>query len=312
MDAGHEVLLLDNLSNSLPEVVNSIERITSKKVQYVKGDIRDSALLAAVMRSHQINAVVHCAGLKAVGDSVRMPLNYYSNNVHGTISLLEAMESENVKTLIFSSSATVYGEPTYLPVDEKHPVSATNPYGRSKLQIEEILRDVANADSQMRVVCLRYFNPAGAHPSGLIGERSRGSPNNLIPLIAQVAAGEKESLDVFGADYATPDGTGIRDYIHVTDLAAGHLAALDFADRNIGWNVFNLGTGRGYSVLELIETFKRVSGREVIYRITPRREGDVAICYANPSKAKLLLGWQAMREMPDMCSSSWIFQKNLL
>ena len=308
---GHNVVLFDNLSNSSPQVCERLERITGLKLPFVLGDVRDTPRLKDVIKEHRIEAVVHFAGLKAVGESVEKPIEYYQNNVQGTLSLLEAMSSQSVKTLVFSSSATVYGQPQYLPLDESHPTSATNPYGRSKLHIEEILRDLAVSDQAWKIVCLRYFNPVGAHDSALIGENPAGIPNNLIPYIAQVAVGHRSALNVFGGDYPTQDGTGVRDYIHVMDLAQGHAAALDFLKEESGWHAINLGTGQGYSVLEMVHAFEVASGRQVSYRITARRPGDVAECYANPEKARNLMNWRAQRSLPEMCESTWRFQQQV-
>ena len=305
---GHRVVLLDNLSNSDAAVVGRLARILGEPPAFVQGDVRDGALLERVLREHAIDAVIHFAGLKAVGESVEKPLDYFSNNVQGTLSLLQAMRAGGVRTLVFSSSATVYGEPRYLPLDERHPTGATNPYGRSKLHIEEILSDLVASDPSWRVACLRYFNPVGAHDSGLIGESPRGVPNNLMPYVAQVAAGLRTELNVFGDDYPTPDGTGVRDYIHVVDLAEGHAAALGFLAGHTGWHAFNLGTGNGHSVLEVVRAFEQASGRDVPHRIQPRRPGDVAACYADPAKARRDLGWTATRTLEDMCVSTWRYQ----
>ncbi len=307
---GHQVLLYDNLSNSADSVLEKLFQITGQQILFVRGDVRDTELLRNTLASHCIDAVIHFAGLKAVGESVEKPADYYANNVQGTISLLQAMQSVQVKTLVFSSSATVYGEPQYLPLDENHPTSATNPYGRSKLHIEEMLNDVAASDPNWRMVCLRYFNPVGAHESGLIGESPSGVPNNLMPYIAQVAADQRAELKVFGSDYHTPDGTGVRDYIHVMDLAEGHAAALNFLSKNVGWHAINLGTGKGYSVLEMVQAFEEASGRQVPYKIVARRAGDVAACYADPQKASEVLNWRAMRTLDDMCTSTWRFQQS--
>jgi UDP-glucose 4-epimerase len=257
------------------------------------------------LKDHQIDAVIHFAGLKAVGESVQMPIEYYANNVQGTISLLEAMKSTGVKTLVFSSSATVYGDPQYLPIDEDHPTSATNAYGRSKLHIEEMLKDVANSDSEWKIICLRYFNPVGAHESGLIGEEPNGIPNNLFPFLAQVAIGQLPMLRVFGSDYPTKDGTGVRDYIHVADLADGHLAALKYVEKNAGWIAINLGTGHGCSVIEAIRTYEAVVGVTIAHQLCERRLGDIATCYSSSEKAKELLAWSAKHSLSEMCSSSW-------
>ena len=310
VEAGHQVVLLDNLSNSQVAVLDRLERILGHRVPFVEADIRDTDTMIRTMRDHGIDAVMHFAGLKAVGESVKEPINYYANNVQGTISLLQAMDACDVRTMVFSSSATVYGDPQYLPLDEHHPTSATNPYGRSKLHIEEILSDVANSSDQWKFVCLRYFNPVGAHASGLIGERPNGIPNNLMPYIAQVAHGERSFLSVFGDDYNTPDGTGVRDYIHVVDLVDGHLAALEFAQNHPGWHAINLGTGKGSSVLEMVQAFAKASGKDVPYQIMPRRSGDVASCYAKPDKAAQVLGWTAKKSIDDMCSSTWRWQQS--
>ena len=303
------MVLYDNFVNSNANVVNRLEMITGETVTLVAGDIRDTELLIESIQLHGVTAVIHFAGLKAVGESVAKPIDYYDNNVNGTISLLKAMQATKLKTLVFSSSATVYGNPEYLPIDEDHPTSAANPYGRSKLQIEEILADLANSDSSWRIACLRYFNPVGAHESGLIGEDPNGIPSNLMPYIAQVALGKLPYLNVFGNDYPTQDGTGVRDYIHVMDLAEGHLAALNFlSNEKNGWYAINLGTGRGYSVLEMLNAFEVASGQVIPYQISPRRQGDIANCYANVDKANNLLGWQAKKTLKDMCLSTWVYQ----
>lgn len=310
--AGHEIVCFDNLSNSRAEVMDRLETITGQSIPLIVGDIRDRTSLEQAMRSHAIEAVIHFAGLKAVGEAVAKPLIYYDNNVRGTLSLIEAMIACSVKTLVFSSSATVYGEPQYLPLDETHPTSATNPYGRTKLMIEEMLTDIAAADPDWRIAVLRYFNPVGAHESGLIGEDPNGIPNNLMPFISRVASGRLERLSVFGDDYDTPDGTGVRDYIHVTDLAAGHLAALGaISSHNDPISTWNLGTGQGYSVLEMVDAFERVNGVCVPYQIADRRPGDVASCYASPDKAKAELGWEAALGLEDMCASMWRFERML-
>jgi UDP-glucose 4-epimerase len=308
-DAGHQVVLYDNFSNSSPGVVQRIEEITKSPITIVEGDIRDTSLLVETIKNYEIVAVVHFAGLKAVGESVSEPIAYYANNVQGTISLLQAMQATKLKKLVFSSSATVYGVPQYLPIDEGHPTSATNPYGRSKLHIEEILSDVAKSDPEWRIACLRYFNPVGAHVSGRIGEDPSGIPNNLMPYMTQVASGKIPCLNVFGDDYPTPDGTGVRDYIHVMDLAEGHLAALNFLNRETGWHAFNLGTGQGHSVLDMVRAFEAVCGKPVPYRIAPRRPGDIAISYAKADKARDQLGWHAKRNLKDMCASTWFYQR---
>jgi UDP-glucose 4-epimerase len=307
-NAGHEVVLYDNLVNSNASVVGQLEKITGVKLPFVEGDIRDTDLLASTLKSHGVEAVIHFAGLKAVGESVQNPLEYYDNNVVGTISLLNAMAEVGIKRLVFSSSATVYGDPQYLPIDEAHPRSATNPYARTKLQIENILEDLAASDASWRVTCLRYFNPVGAHESGLIGEDPNGVPNNLMPFLARVAAGKLPCLNIFGGDYDTPDGTGVRDYIHVMDLAEGHLAAVNA--EGVPFDAFNLGTGRGQSVLEMLKAFEQVSGLSIQSQIVPRRAGDVAACYANADKAAKSLGWVASRLLDDMYRSTWKFQMN--
>jgi UDP-glucose 4-epimerase len=309
--AKNEVVLLDNLSNSRADVLPRIGHILGHDLTLIQGDVRDVDLLEQALRKFRIQAVVHLAGLKAVGESVAYPLAYYDNNVAGTQCLLRAMQRCGVRTLVFSSSATVYGEPQYLPLDENHPTRAVNPYGRSKLHIEEMLSDLAASDSAWRIACLRYFNPVGAHESGLIGEDPNGAPNNLMPYIAQVAVGHRNKLSVFGSDYATPDGTGVRDYIHVTDLADGHLAALNYLGHSdgVGWHAFNLGTGKGISVLEVIQSFERTSGVKIPYEIAARRPGDVASTYASPDKARRLLDWQATRGLDEMCASAWRWQQ---
>jgi len=308
LNAGHQVTVYDNFSNSQPEALKRVERITGKKLTLVEGDIRNQAALQSALRNSGANAVIHFAGLKAVGESVAQPLRYYDNNVLGTLKLLEAMQACNVKTLVFSSSATVYGDPQRLPLTEDHPLSATNPYGQTKLVIENMLREVANSDASWQFGILRYFNPVGAHASGLIGEDPQGMPNNLMPFVAQVAIGKRAFLNVWGNDYPTPDGTGVRDYIHVVDLALGHLAALQTLQRDGKSFAVNLGTGIGYSVLDMVHAFEAASGKPVPYQISPRRPGDVAACYADPAYAKALLGWQAQRDLQAMCADSWRWQ----
>lgn len=306
--AGHQVVLLDNFCNSKKSILERLQKILGKVLLCVEGDVRDTNLVIKILQDYKIDIVIHLAGLKAVGDSTEKPIEYYANNVQGTISLLQAMKSTNVKTLVFSSSATVYGDPKYLPIDESHPTSATNPYGRSKLHIEEMLKDIASSASDWKIICLRYFNPVGAHESGLIGEDPNGIPNNLVPFITQVAVGKLPKLNVYGNDYPTPDGTCIRDYIHVLDLAEGHLAAVNYLPKFYGWDVINLGTGYGCSVLEMIERFKQVSGKEVPYEFVPRRVGDTYSCYAKAEKALQVLSWQASRSPNDMCASSWCWE----
>lgn len=309
LQAGHEVILFDNFCNSDKSVLGRIERITEKPINFVQGDVRDVNLVFQVLKKYSIDSVVHFAGLKAVGESVSNPLLYYSNNVQGTIGLLRAMEDAGVRTLVFSSSATVYGAPKYLPYDEEHPAAAINPYGRTKLQVEDMLRDIAASNSSWRVATLRYFNPVGAHESGLIGEAPSGVPNNIMPFISQVAVGQRPFLNVFGNDYDTCDGTGVRDYIHVVDLVEGHLAALSFLQKNNGWHAFNLGTGEGTSVLQLVHAFEEASGKLVPYKIQNRRPGDLPKYFACADKAKELLQWKASRNLNDMCASAWRWQK---
>ncbi|KRB83379.1 UDP-glucose 4-epimerase GalE [Duganella sp. Root198D2] len=306
--AGHSIVVFDNFSNSHPESLARIERISGKRPILVEGDIRDQAAIEQALRHYRCEAVIHFAGLKAVGESVEKPLAYYDCNIIGTHRLLGAMQGCGVRTLVFSSSATVYGEPQRLPLTEDHPLSATNPYGRSKLFIEDMLRDVYRADPSWRIAILRYFNPVGAHESGLIGENPQGIPNNLMPFVAQVAVGRREYLNVWGDDYPTADGTGVRDYIHVVDLASGHLQALQRL-ASPQCSEINLGTGNGYSVLEVVKAFERASGQAVPYRISPRRAGDVAACYADPARAERDLGWKAQRGLEIMCRDHWNWQK---
>jgi UDP-glucose 4-epimerase len=308
LNAGLDVTVFDNFCNSQPESLARVARITGKAVPLVQGDIRDRAALVAALRSSGATAVIHCAGLKAVGESVEQPLAYYDNNVVGTLRLLEAMGECGVKTLVFSSSATVYGDPQRLPLTEDHPLSATNPYGRSKLMVEDLLRDLHRSDASWRMGILRYFNPVGAHASGLIGEDPRGIPNNLLPFVAQVAVGQRPFLNVWGDDYATPDGTGVRDYIHVVDLALGHLKALERLQAVPDFLTVNLGTGIGYSVLDMVQAFERASGKPVPYQVAPRRAGDIAACYAEPAAAQALLGWRAERGLDAMCADAWRWQ----
>jgi UDP-glucose 4-epimerase len=308
--AGHRVVCLDNLSNSRADMVERVGDITGQAIPLILADIRDTDALQQAIRYHGITAVVHFAGLKAVGESVAQPMTYYDNNLRGTLSLVEAMAACNVKTLVFSSSATVYGRPQHLPLDESHPISATNPYGRTKLMIEEMLEDIAHADPEWRIAVLRYFNPVGAHSSGMIGEDPNGTPNNLMPYISRVASGRLRELSVYGDDYDTPDGTGVRDYIHVTDLAQGHvdgLRTIGEGDRSIA--TWNLGTGRGHSVLDVIAAFERVNGVSVPYRIVARRPGDVASCYASVDKARSELGWEASLDLDEMVGSAWRFER---
>ena len=308
LQAGHAVTVYDNFCNSQPEALVRVQRITGKKLHWVQGDIRDGAALTAALRASGAQAVIHFAGLKAVGESVAEPLRYHDNNVTGSLRLLQAMQQCGVKTLVFSSSATVYGDPQRLPLTEDHPLSATSPYGQTKLVIENMLRDLAASDASWRIGILRYFNPVGAHASGLIGEDPQGIPNNLLPFVAQVAVGKRAFLNVWGNDYDTPDGTGVRDYIHVVDLALGHLAALQRLHNHAPCFAVNLGTGTGYSVLDMVQAFERASGKPVAYKMSPRRAGDVAACYADPAFARELLGWQAQRDLQTMCADTWRWQ----
>ncbi len=307
--AGHEVVVFDNLSNSSVISLDRVKTIAGKAVSFVQGDIRDRAALRKLFADYRIDAVVHFAGLKAVGESVEKPILYYDNNIAGSIALFEVMAEAGVKAIVFSSSATVYGDPATVPITEDFPLSATNPYGRSKLFIEEMLRDIALSDAGWNVALLRYFNPVGAHESGLIGEDPRGIPNNLMPYVAQVAVGRRPHLNVFGGDYPTPDGTGVRDYIHVVDLARGHVAALNKLLDLGGVQTWNLGTGRGVSVLDMVRGFEAASGKPVPYQIVARRAGDVAQCWADPARAARELGWQAEYDLPRMCADSWRWQQ---
>lgn len=310
--AGHRVVCLDNLSNSRADMVERIGDITGQSIPLIFADVRDTQALKDALRGHAIDAVIHFAGLKAVGESVSQPFVYYDNNVRGTLSLIEAMAYCNVKTMVFSSSATVYGQPRYLPLDECHTTSATSPYGRTKLMIEEMLEDIAHADPEWRIAILRYFNPVGAHGSGLIGEDPNGIPNNLMPYISRVASGRLNELSVYGNDYDTPDGTGVRDYIHVTDLAQGHVDGLRaISQGNDPIATWNLGTGCGYSVLDVVAAFERVNGVSVPYRIVARRPGDVASCYASVDKARTELRWQASLGLDEMVGSAWRFERML-
>jgi len=308
-EAGYEAVVFDNFCNASHESIRRVEKIVGKKITTIEGDIRDKEALHTVFNNHNIDAVIHFAGLKAVGESVEQPLKYYDNNVYGTVALCEVMAAHNCKSIIFSSSATVYGDPATTPITEDFPTSATNPYGRSKLFIEEILRDLHISDPAWKVVLLRYFNPVGAHPSGTIGEDPNGIPNNLMPYIAQTAVGKLSCLSVFGDDYKTPDGTGVRDYIHVMDLAEGHVKALEKLKNFNEVMTINLGTGTGYSVLDMVKAFEKASGKEVPYCIAPRRAGDIAECYADPSYAKEILGWEASRGVDEMCQDSWRWQE---
>lgn len=310
--AGMPFLVLDNLCNSRRSVLERVQRITGAPVPFVEGDIRDAGLLQRVLEHHPIDAVIHFAGLKAVGESVREPLRYYDNNVAGTVNVLRAMQAAKVRTMVFSSSATVYGEPASVPIREDAPVSAQNPYGASKLMMEQVLADVDTAEpGQWRIARLRYFNPVGAHESGLIGEDPRDVPNNLLPYVAQVAVGARERLSVYGGDYPTPDGTGVRDYIHVCDLAEGHVAALRYLRSHTGVLTVNLGTGKPVSVLEMVRAFERASGRSVPYQVVERRPGDVAQCWADPALAGRLLGWHAHHGLERMCEDAWRWQSGV-
>jgi UDP-glucose 4-epimerase len=310
LQGGHEVTVVDNLSNGKQEALNRVQTITGRSLTFYRVDLLDKPALNAVFRKHSFEAVIHFAGLKAVGESTRIPLRYYHNNVTGTLILCEAMKEFGVRRMVFSSSATVYGDPPRVPITEDFPVSPTNPYGRTKLMIEEILRDLCSADPGWQIALLRYFNPVGAHESGLIGEDPRGIPNNLFPYIAQVAVGKLPELPVFGNDYPTPDGTGVRDYIHVVDLSRGHLKALEKLKNEPGLATFNLGTGRGYSVLEAVEAFSRVSGKPIPHRIVPRRPGDVATCWADPALARRELDWEAAKGLAEMCADAWRWQQH--
>lgn len=309
MTAGYEVFIADNLSNSKASVLDRIEQITGTRPRFAEIDMRDRHEMQKLFAKYQFEAVMHFAGLKAVGESVQKSLMYYDHNVAGSVILFNTMLEAGVDKLVFSSSATVYGDPAEVPIRENASLSATNPYGRSKLMIEDILRDAEKSDPEWRIALLRYFNPVGAHPSGLIGEDPNGIPNNLMPYVTQVAAGKLKELSVFGNDYPTPDGTGVRDYIHVVDLALGHVAALRVLDEKPGILTVNLGTGRGYSVLDLVNTFGKVSGQEIPYKIVQRRPGDIAQCYADPALAKKLLSWEAQRGLEEMCADAWRWQQ---
>ena len=308
LQAGHHVVMLDNLCNSERSVQQRIERISGKTLGFVDADIRDRAAVEAAFDAHAFDAVIHFAGLKAVGESVEQPLRYYDNNVTGSVVLFETMAKFGVKTLVFSSSATVYGDPASVPITEAFPLAATNAYGRSKLMVEDILRDLARAEPSWRIALLRYFNPVGAHESGLIGEEPNGIPNNLVPYIAQVANGQRAQLSVYGGDYPTPDGTGLRDYIHVVDLALGHVKTLAKLATTEGVLTYNLGTGRGNSVLEMLRAFEQASGKQIPYQVVARRPGDIAQCYADPARARDELGWSATRDIAQMCADSWRYQ----
>ena len=310
LNNGHDVIIVDNLSNSKPEVINRIKELTGKDFKFYKADILNKKEIDKIFKENNIEAVIHFAGLKAVGESVKIPLRYYYNNVTGTLVLCEVMQKHNVKKMVFSSSATVYGKSKTVPITEDFPLSATNPYGRTKLMIEEILRDIYISDNDWSIALLRYFNPIGAHESGRIGEDPNGIPNNLMPYITQVAIGKRERLNVFGDDYDTHDGTGVRDYIHVVDLAKGHLKALEKVMATKGVEAYNLGTGVGYSVLDVVRKFEKVTGKKIPYVITSRRPGDIDKCYADPTKACKELRWKAEKTLEDMCKDAWNWQKN--
>jgi UDP-glucose 4-epimerase len=308
LNAGYTAVLLDNFANSKPAVLDRIERIAGQRPSFIQGDVRDRLLMTQVLRDFAIDAVIHFAGLKAVGDSVKLPLEYYDNNVYGTMTLLEAMRDTAVRTLVFSSSATVYRESHEMPLNEDAPTAPISPYGSSKLMVEQILADLSASDSEWSLTALRYFNPVGAHPSGLLGEDPQGVPNNLMPYIAQVAVGQRDKLRIFGDDYPTPDGTGVRDYIHVLDLAEGHLAALRYAHNRPGQHIFNLGTGKGHSVREMLKAFELACGRELTSEVVPRRPGDLAAYWADPTRAQQAFGWHAKHDLTSMCADTWRWQ----
>lgn len=309
LNKGYEVVVYDNLSNSSRESLRRVEELTGKKVAFYEGDILDKEALTAMFKAENVDAVIHCAALKAVGESVQKPFEYYHNNITGTLSLMGVMDEVGVKNIVFSSSATVYGSPEEMPITENCPKGAcTNPYGWTKSMMEQIMTDVQKAKPDWNVILLRYFNPVGAHKSGRIGEDPKGIPNNLMPYISQVAVGKLEKLGVFGDDYDTPDGTGVRDYIHVVDLAIGHVKAIDYIFTNPGLDVINLGTGVGYSVLDMVKAFSKACGKEIPYEIKPRREGDIAMCYADPAKALKVLGWKAEHGLDEMCEDTWRWQ----
>ena len=310
IESGYEVVIFDNFCNASKESISRVEKLVNQNITVIEGDIRSRDDLQKVFDMHTIDAVIHFAGLKAVGESVELPLKYYDNNVNGSAVLCEVMAKNGCKSIIFSSSATVYGDPHTTPILESFPLSATNPYGRSKLMVEEILRDVYVSDNEWKIVLLRYFNPVGAHESGTIGEDPNGIPNNLMPFISQVAVGKREYLSVFGDDYDTIDGTGVRDYIHVVDLAQGHVNALDRIKNFNDVMTINLGTGNGYSVLEMVKAFEKASGKKIAYKIAPRRSGDIATCFADPSYAKEILGWKAKKGIDEMCEDGWRWQKD--
>ncbi|EGQ7682761.1 UDP-glucose 4-epimerase GalE [Vibrio parahaemolyticus] len=310
IEAGITPVILDNLYNSKSTVLERIEKVSGVKPTFIEADIRDKAALVEALKAHNIEAVIHFAGLKAVGESVEKPLEYYDNNVNGTLVLVDAMREAGVKSLVFSSSATVYGDPVSVPITEDFPTSATNPYGRSKLMVEECLTDFQKANPDWSITLLRYFNPVGSHPTGELGEDPQGIPNNLMPFISQVAVGRREFLSVFGSDYPTKDGTGVRDYIHVMDLSDGHVAALEKVGSKAGLHIYNLGTGNGYSVLEMVKAFESACGKNVPYQLVERRPGDIAECWADPSKAMNELGWKASRTLEEMTGDTWRWQSN--
>ncbi len=309
LNEGYEVVVYDNLCNSSKESLKRVEELTGKSVQFYEGDVLDAEALKAMFEAEKIDAVIHCAALKAVGESVRKPLEYYQNNITGTLTLMNVMREVGVKNIVFSSSATVYGSLEEMPITEACPKGqCTNPYGWTKSMMEQIMTDLQKADPEWNVILLRYFNPVGAHKSGRIGEDPKGIPNNLMPYISQVAVGKLEKLGVFGDDYDTPDGTGVRDYIHVVDLAIGHVKAINYIFTNPGLDVINLGTGQGYSVLDMVKAFSKACGKEIPYEIKPRRAGDIAMCYADPAKAAKVLGWKAERGLDEMCEDTWRWQ----
>ena len=310
-NAGHKTVVIDNLSNSSKTSLKRVGELINAEIPFYQVDIRDREAFEKVMEKHHFDACIHFAGLKAVGESVEKPWEYYDNNIAGTLVLLDVLRKHNCKNLIFSSSATVYGDPQIIPITEECPKGqCTNPYGKTKSMLEDIMMDMQKADTEWNIVLLRYFNPIGAHPSGRIGENPNGIPNNLMPYVTQVAVGKRNELGVFGNDYPTPDGTGVRDYIHVVDLAKGHVAALQAIERKCGLGIYNLGTGHGYSVLQLVETFKKVNDIDIPYSIKPRRAGDIATCYSNPAKAEKELGWKAQYGLEEMCRDAWNWQHN--
>jgi UDP-glucose 4-epimerase len=308
LNAGYDVVVVDNLVNSSRESVARVEELTGKKISFYEEDLLNEKAIDAIFEKENIDSVIHFAALKAVGESCQIPLRYFDNNLTGTLNLLKVMEKHGVKSIVFSSSATVYGKPESVPIREDFPLSVSNPYGRTKLIIEDMLRDIYKSDNEWDIALLRYFNPIGAHESGMIGENPHGIPNNLLPYVAKVAAGQLECVNVFGDDYDTPDGTGVRDYIHVVDLATGHIKALEKLVTHPGLVTYNLGTGVGYSVLDIIKNFEKACGKEIPYKITPRRPGDIDMCYADPAKAKEELGWDATRSIDKMCEDAWRWQ----